>query len=165
MVGFCLQEMMAYVQFHLKINLLIAHLMTYLMYVVSKNQRKEASKLPVPFCPCTRASVLFYNSDETSDLVSHSQAEHFSEDDDFKRAFSVSGHPALLQFLSALLQTGKSIMAPTLRDEIRRAIRAERRGSDGSDRHSERVIFSFHLPESPCWSARERVVSWQSGRM
>lgn len=110
--------MMACVHFDLNINLLVAHSMTYLMYVVSENQRKAASKVPVPFCPCTRASVLFFNNDETSDLVSHSQAEHFSEDDDLKRAFSVSGHPALLQFLSALLQTGKSIMAPALQDQI-----------------------------------------------
>lgn len=55
----------------------------------------------------------------------------------------MSGHPALLPFLSALLQTGKSRMAPALQDQIRR----------GSDRYSERVVFRFHLPESPCWSA------------
>lgn len=123
--------------------------MVYLMFVVSENRRKDVSKLPVPFCACTRASVLFFNSDETTDLVSRSQAEHFSEDDALKRPFSVSGYPALLQFLSALLQTGKSIMAPALQDQIRRSIRAERDAAPTAPTDTLRGSFSVSYSQGP----------------
>lgn len=62
--------MMVSIQFDLKINPLIAHLMINLMHAISENQRKEVSKIPVHICPYARASVLFFNSDETPDLVS-----------------------------------------------------------------------------------------------
>lgn len=71
----------------------------------------------------------------------------------------MSGHPALLQFLSALLQTGKSIISCTPGSDPTCNQSRERRGyggSGGSEGYSERVVFSFHLPESPCRSAHER---------
>lgn len=137
---------MVRIQFDLKINLLIAHFTRYLMYEASENQRKEISKIPVHFCPYARA---FPNGDETSDLVSRSQAEPFSEDDDLKRAFPVSGHPDLLRFLSALLQTAKSIMVPGLQDQIRRAIRAERDVAPTAPANTRRGSFSVFISQSP----------------